>query len=653
MNKINNFKFWCQKVLPLVYDDSLSYYEVLCKITYKLNEVINNINDIPEYIKSLVSDDDKLKKILIDLYNQLEEQIAGGNEKTNETASENRSIGNFVWINGYLYRVINPIIRGDKYEVGANIEKITIEEIFDEIQLLFCEYVELNPNNASENISDNTWFWYKNKLCMALKDIEAGTLLIDGVNYKEINVADQLNNEIKKRINGDIELNNKIGELSELKTYDKSSVVNSLNEVYKNIYLTPEMFGAIGDGVTDDTNAVKECINNAKENTTIFLPNTYLITESIEIYKPLNLVGGASGYDTEEITSKATLNYYEKPTFINKASNCIIISSICVGLNNITIVNEYVKKENEEISMILFSFLNGSNTNIFRKMRFNNVYINAKNADFGIYLNGAIFESEFNCVNIIYGNTGVQLGTYSSNSTSLKFTNCYMLDQSTYAYVFRNINYSSFIDCACDNDASTGYGYNAYYFNKCSNVSLINCGCEKWNHSPIRFENSSNCLINVYTALENQSSTVLDGACYIDTCSNMVFICCKSISKNIYFIVSNNSDFTCVGCNYKQVLINRSLYKIGDNYTSPKLYTLDVANITINVVTPYSTGLSRYLYADINITSGGASIKINDYTGNITFFYADGNLITVNEDGRLSNINSLTVGRHILLIPIN
>lgn len=30
--QICNFRFWCQKVLPLVYDDSLSYYEVLCKL---------------------------------------------------------------------------------------------------------------------------------------------------------------------------------------------------------------------------------------------------------------------------------------------------------------------------------------------------------------------------------------------------------------------------------------------------------------------------------------------------------------------------------------------------------------------------------------------------------------------------------------------
>lgn len=39
------FRAWCQKVLPLVYDDSLSYYELLCKVLDTLNktaiEVIN------------------------------------------------------------------------------------------------------------------------------------------------------------------------------------------------------------------------------------------------------------------------------------------------------------------------------------------------------------------------------------------------------------------------------------------------------------------------------------------------------------------------------------------------------------------------------------------------------------------------------------
>ena len=34
------FRFWCYKVLPLVYDDSLSYYEILCKMVTYINNLI-------------------------------------------------------------------------------------------------------------------------------------------------------------------------------------------------------------------------------------------------------------------------------------------------------------------------------------------------------------------------------------------------------------------------------------------------------------------------------------------------------------------------------------------------------------------------------------------------------------------------------------
>lgn len=42
--KIRVLAFWCQKVLPTVYDDSLSYYELLNKMTNKINEIILAIN---------------------------------------------------------------------------------------------------------------------------------------------------------------------------------------------------------------------------------------------------------------------------------------------------------------------------------------------------------------------------------------------------------------------------------------------------------------------------------------------------------------------------------------------------------------------------------------------------------------------------------
>lgn len=75
MNPCGNFRFWCQKVLPLVYDESLSYYEVLCKlISYMENmfstqenfqSALNNLNEkqttLEENFETLNTNFDELK----------------------------------------------------------------------------------------------------------------------------------------------------------------------------------------------------------------------------------------------------------------------------------------------------------------------------------------------------------------------------------------------------------------------------------------------------------------------------------------------------------------------------------------------------------------------------------------------------------------
>lgn len=47
------FRYFCQKVLPAVYDDSLSYYELLCKLTSKINDVITTQNTQVDAITEL------------------------------------------------------------------------------------------------------------------------------------------------------------------------------------------------------------------------------------------------------------------------------------------------------------------------------------------------------------------------------------------------------------------------------------------------------------------------------------------------------------------------------------------------------------------------------------------------------------------------
>lgn len=47
------FKFWCQKVLPTVYDDSLSYYELLTKVVYYLNENTQDLETVNSNVEAL------------------------------------------------------------------------------------------------------------------------------------------------------------------------------------------------------------------------------------------------------------------------------------------------------------------------------------------------------------------------------------------------------------------------------------------------------------------------------------------------------------------------------------------------------------------------------------------------------------------------
>lgn len=63
MDDLNPIIFWCQKVLPLVYDDSLSYYEFLCKVCDKVNEIIsaqnktnNELSNLNANLKNIIND---------------------------------------------------------------------------------------------------------------------------------------------------------------------------------------------------------------------------------------------------------------------------------------------------------------------------------------------------------------------------------------------------------------------------------------------------------------------------------------------------------------------------------------------------------------------------------------------------------------------
>lgn len=103
------FRFWCQKVLPSVYDDSLSYYELLNKVVEKLNSMLADMNTLGENCNALYTAYVELQEYVNNYFNgydwnktvddklddmaangDLDELISGVNLPTNQTIAYTR-----------------------------------------------------------------------------------------------------------------------------------------------------------------------------------------------------------------------------------------------------------------------------------------------------------------------------------------------------------------------------------------------------------------------------------------------------------------------------------------------------------------------------------------------------------------------------------
>ena len=61
MMNLTHFQWYCQKVLPLVYDESLSYYEVLCKLTEFIQELAKSQTTVEDLVNSLQTSFEELQ----------------------------------------------------------------------------------------------------------------------------------------------------------------------------------------------------------------------------------------------------------------------------------------------------------------------------------------------------------------------------------------------------------------------------------------------------------------------------------------------------------------------------------------------------------------------------------------------------------------
>lgn len=114
--------------------------------------------------------------------------------------------------------------------------------------------------------------WLNNLLYLTSAAFPAGTAFIVGVNVTKVTVEEMLN-AYKDELSAEI-----------------NALDADITEIQNTIHVTPEMFGAVGDGVTDDTQAVKDAFATGRP---VMMRNTYAVTEMCE-YTGTYIYGGGT-----------------------------------------------------------------------------------------------------------------------------------------------------------------------------------------------------------------------------------------------------------------------------------------------------------------------------------------------------------------------
>lgn len=142
-------RFWCQKVLPAVYDQSLSYYEVLCKLAAFLNKMVEELEKMQDNI-------DALHKAYKDLQDWVNAEIARFeahmeqhfDELTQELWNRFEEYKNNTnttlqqWFNNYATNTTNNLNK--KFNDFVNNANTRIDQMF-------------NTYTSSTNNEFNTW----------------------------------------------------------------------------------------------------------------------------------------------------------------------------------------------------------------------------------------------------------------------------------------------------------------------------------------------------------------------------------------------------------------------------------------------------------------------------------------------------------------
>lgn len=242
-----------------------------------------------------------------EVYNKIMEGVAF-NDGNNVNASKALLVNDLVWVGGTLYRVAIPISEGGQYVAGTNITPTSIESLLstyygrDRVAQVLNDTLNvsgdytINAGDIAETSTNRTEKVTSDKTV----DIDGNyTESVDGkmtvnANQMSIHSAEPLQFGTPEKYND---------------MYDCIKLISDTNTPYSVLvgteklkngttpYVTPEQYGATGDGIVDDTIALNAAIESGQ---VVIASKTYLVSQ------PLVLTTGKTFICSGSVINRST-----------------------------------------------------------------------------------------------------------------------------------------------------------------------------------------------------------------------------------------------------------------------------------------------------------------------------------------------------------
>jgi hypothetical protein len=237
-------------------------------------------------------------------------------------------------------------------------------------------------------------------------------------------------------------------------------------------------YGAVGDGVTDDSDKIQYCLDNFVGKT-IFLPNgIFIITKPLILPSNTVLRGSSTlGTNIKKTTGTADANGI-KAVIVMKSKASPLEYNSDSTISDLYILGDYAED----------GILKKTDYGIYadKCSTFKLDKVSILNCNTGFYSSDC-FLAFFSNINIFEGTFGITI----TNGTSLTANTVYCINCNV-GYNFKNLRYSTLNSCACD-----GANYINYFFEVCQGMTLNSCGAENGSNGYAIFVlDSSNVIIN-------------------------------------------------------------------------------------------------------------------------------------------------------------